>query len=206
MANPNNPSGLWAVKMMDGTPYHPHITLGYATGASGAIGLGDPLKYTGTNNATAIQGWDIGRLPEVAVADPGDGDPIWGVCVGVVPETADSTIYRVDSTVRLIEMDIRPNVIWRCQSNAGGTAFAVTDMGQHTSLATGSLSTVTGRSGWSIDTGIAPGVDPSDQVLLMGLSDMGPGKNAFGTYAWFDILINNHAFMQAADAGRSTGI
>lgn len=207
MANPTKNFGLWPVRMMDGTAYTPHVTLCYATGASGAIFRGDPIKFTGTNNAAEIQGWEIGRLPEVAPADAGDADPVWGVCVGVVPETDDSLIYRADSTVRLIQVDIRPNVVWRIRCNTGGTALAVTDIGQHVSMAAGAGGDTTlGLSSWCIDTAIAPGVDPSDQLLLLGLSDLGPGKNTVGANAVYDVLINNHAFMQAADAGRSTGI
>lgn len=208
MANLNSPSGLWPVRMADGSPYYPHVTLCYAPASYGtAIFLGDPVMTSGTANAAETLGWPIGRLPEVNVAADGDGDPIWGVCIGVVPVTASSTIYREASTLRLIEVDRRPNVVWRCQTDALGTALTVAEMGLHTSFKVGTGSTVTGRSGWTIDTSITPSVDVSQQILLENFSDLGPGKNEVGSaYSWVDFIINNHALMQGADLGRSTGL
>ena len=85
IANVDAPFGLRPVRYASsGKPYTGGFNLYFATGSTGAIYIGDPVIATGTANTTEVQGHAIGTLPSCSVAADGDGDPITGVCVGVL--------------------------------------------------------------------------------------------------------------------------
>lgn len=200
MSNINAPFGLRPVRYLDGRPYNWAVEYYFATGATGAIRPGDPVVEAGSANTAEVQGWAPGTLPTCTVAADGDGDPITGVCVSVLPVTRDSTIYRENSTDRIICVARGPDLVFEVQADAGGTALAATDVGLHAVLKAGTTSTL--RSDWTLDTSVAPSNDPSNQVKILGFGK-GP-KNEIGAYAVVEVLINNHMLANVDDAGRST--
>lgn len=203
MANTNAPFGLRPRKYLNGAPYNGQCRSYFATGASGAIFPGDPVIIAGSSNTAEFAGHQPGTLPTVTVALDGDADPITGVCVGVQAVTRDSVPYREDSTDRIILVADDPNIIFEVQADAGGTALAATDVGAYAVLQAAAGSTVTGISGWALDTAVAPvNNDPSFQLLIMSFVD--DVKSEIGAYARVNVIINNHAYAQAADAGRAT--
>lgn len=205
MANVNAPFGLRPVRYYSGAPYNGACNEYFATGATGVIAIGDPVVLAGSANTSEVQGRAAGTLPTVTVALDGDGDPILGVCVGVIPVTRDSAVYRADSTDRIIQVADDPNLVFQVQTNADSTAWAATDVGSYANLKVGTASTVYGRSTWTGDTTDGPdNADPSNQLLIVGLSKL-PG-NAIGAYAVWDVLINNHQLANVADGGRFTGV
>lgn len=202
MANINAPFGLRPVRYLDGRPYNGAVDLYFATGATGAIRPGDPVVEGGSANTTEVNGFPPGSLPTCQIALDGDGDPITGVCVGVLPDTRDSTTYRVTSTDRVIAVARGPDLIFEVQADASGTALAATDVGQHACLKVGTTSTL--WSDWTLDTSDAPANDPSNQLKIMGFSKN--PKNEIGAYAVVEVLINNHTLSNVDDAGRTTAI
>ncbi len=206
MANPNSPFGLRPVRYASsGKPYTGGFNTYLATGATGAIYIGDPVVMAGSANSTAVQGFEVGTLPTVTVAADGDGDPILGVCVGVMPVTDSSTVYRADSSDRIIYVADDPDLIYWCQIDTASTDWAVTDVGSYANLKAGTGSTFTGKSGWFGDTTDGPdAADPSNQLLIMRLANI-PG-NAAGEYAIWEVMINNHQLANVADGGRFTGV
>lgn len=204
MSNVNAPFGLRPVRYLSGAPYNGQARAYFATGASGAIYIGDPVMIAGAANTAEFAGYAPGTLATVAVASDGDGDPITGVCVGVLATNRDSVPYRENSTDRIIMVADDPNIIFVGQCDTAGTDWAGTDVGSYANMLVGTGSTVTGLSGWTLDTSDAPDTnDPSNQLLILGLHSA--PDNAIGEYARWEVLINNHAFAQAADAGRATG-
>lgn len=206
MANPNTPFGLRPVRYASsGKPYTGGFNHYFATGASGAIYIGDPVVAAGAANTTLVQGFEPGWLPTCSVAADGDGDPILGVCVGIMPVTHESTNYRVDSTDRVIMVADDPDIVYWVQSDAASTAIAGTDSFSYANLKIGTGSTFTGKSAWFLDTTDGPdAADPSNQLLILGLAKI-PG-NAIGTYSIWEVMINNHQLANVADAGRFTGV
>lgn len=205
MANTNAPFGLRPVRYMDGRPYNGAVVQGFATGATGAIYVGDPVVLAGAANTSTFMGWQPGTLPTVTVALDGDGDVIYGVCVGVVPVTRDSTPYRENSTDRIILIANGPDLVFWGQCDAAGTAWAGTDVGSYANMLVGTGSTVTGRSGWTLDTTDVPdNNDPSNQLLILGLAPV--PNNAIGAYSVWEVLINDHQLANVADGGRATGV
>lgn len=206
MANVNAPFGLRPLRYASGLPYNGAFKEYFATGATGAIFKGDPVVLAGSANTAEVQGRGPGTLPTVTVALDGAGDPILGVCVGVLPVTRDSTPYRENSTDRIILVVDDPNLVFEVQCDALGTAFAATDIGAMTNLIVGSGNTSTGLSGWVLDTaGSAPVANQASwQVLLVGFS---PAiDNEIGAYARMLVMINNHQLANIGDAGRFTAV
>lgn len=200
MANTNAPFGLRPVRYASGAPYNGACNLYFATGATGALFIGDPVIANGAANTAEVQGFPAGTLPGCQIALDGSGDPITGVVVGVLPVTADSTTYRATSTDRIIMVADDPDLIFQVQQDNGG-AIATTDVGLNVVLATGSGgSTVTGLSSWVIAAATAPANTVAYQLYLERLAPL-PG-NAIGDYAVWECRINNHQLANVADAGR----
>lgn len=204
MANTNAPFGLRPVRYVDGRPYNGAVDYYFATGASGAICIGDPVIAAGSANTSEVNGFPPGSLPTCGIASDGDGDPFTGVCVGIVADTRDSTPYRVDSTDRIIAVARGHDLVFEVMANADGTALAATDVGLHGNLKVGTGSTVTGVSAWTFDTADPPANDPSNQVKILGFSKR--NNNEIGAYAVIEVLINNHELANVDDGGRSTAV
>ena len=205
MANVNAPFGLKPIRHAAGQPYNGAANEYFATGATGAIYIGDPVVAAGSANTAEVQGRAAGTLPTVTVAADGDGDPIIGVCVGVVPATRDSTVYRENSTDRIILVADSADLIFIGQCDTAGTDWAATDSGAYANMLVGTGSTVTGKSGWTLDTTDGPDTaDVSNQLRVVRLHAR--PDNAIGEYAVWEVMINNHMLVNVADAGRFTGI
>ena len=205
MANVNAPFGLRPIRYASGAPYNGAVNEYFATGATGAIFIGDPVVAAGSANTAAVQGREAGTLPTVTVAVAGDGNDILGVCVGVVPVTRDSTIYRENSTDRIILVADDPNLVFIGQTDAASTAWAATDSGAFANLLTGTGSTGSGLSGMTLDTTDGPDVaDVSNQLRIIRVH--GRIGNEIGAYAIWEVMINNHDLANVNDGGRFTGV
>ncbi len=205
MPNVNAPFGLRPVRNASNAPWTGGCREYFATGATGAIFKGDPVVLAGSANTSEVQGRAPGTLPTVTVAADGDGDPIHGVCVGVLPVTYDSVIYRADSTDRIILVADDPDLIFVGQCDTAGTDWAATDVGSYANMLVGTGSTATGLSGWTLDTTDGPdSADPSNQLFIMGL--YAASDNEIGEFARWEVRINNHGYGNVADGGRFTGV
>ena len=207
MANTNAPFGLRPIRYVDGRPYNGAVDYYFATGATGAIRPGDPVVESGTTNTSEVISvagtFPPGTLQTCTVALDGSGDPITGVCVGVVPETRDSTTYRVTSTDRVIAVARGHDLVFEVQADAGGTALAAADIGLFAVLK--AATTATETSDWTLDTSVAPTTTAGFQLKLMGFSKK-PKNGEIGAYAVVEVIINNHTLAHIADAGRAAAI
>jgi hypothetical protein len=78
---------------------------------------------------------------------------VTGVVVGIVPTLAlQGYKYRPASTDCYVLVADDPDLVFECQEDAVGGALAVADVGLNADMTSGSLSTVTGRSGFQLDT------------------------------------------------------
>lgn len=203
MANTNAPFGMRPVRYASGAPYNGACNAYFATGATGDIFIGDPVIINGTSNTTEFAGYAPGTLPGIQIALDGTGDPITGVCVGVLAVTRDSTPYRATSTDRIIMVADDPNLIFHVQQDAGG-AIISTDVGLNVVLAVGTGSTATNRSAWVIAGATAPAATAAYQLYLERLAPL--PNNAIGDYAVWEVSINNHQRANVGDAGRFTNV
>lgn len=186
MANVNAPFGLRPVADAFGRPWNGALTVMTTTTGDGtAIGIGDPLLALGTSTTNT----DGTITKDVKIA--ATTDVIEGVCVGVIPDTSTSTIYRAASTVRRLLVCTDPDALYECQEGTGGTALAAADLGLNISLAIGSPSTTTGLSGATLDNGTEATTNTL-ALKLMGVSSR--PNNAIGDSCIWLVKLNRSRY------------
>lgn len=208
MANTDAPFGLRPVRYKTGAPYQGQSNAYFATGATGQIAPGDPVTLTGSANTTAFGIYEPGWLQQVSLATQGDGNPIVGVCVGVLPVTSTSTTYRATSTDRIILVADAPDLVFEVQADddADSTNWSAAVTGYFANLASATADTNYGISQWELDGSDVPAADYSNQVYLLGLAKR--TGNALGPFSVWEVMINLHQLTPGAisDAGRFEAI
>lgn len=151
MANVNTPFGMRPVRYRNGTPWNGGATRYFVPSTDAtALYLGDPVIIAGSADADGV--------PTVTLATAGSGAYLLGAVVAVDPVDGagasgrDSTTYRAASTARYVWVADSPDVIFEMQEDAVGGALAVTDVGLNADLVSGNGSTITGLSGFQLDT------------------------------------------------------
>lgn len=147
MANSNAPTGLRPVRYRSGAPYNGACNTYSVPASDGtALFVGDPVIIAGSADAAGVA--------TITRATAAGGAYISGVVVGFEPLRTDLTVlHRAASTLRNVYVADDPNLVFEIQEDGIGGALAVTDVGLNADLiATASGSTVTGKSGWSLDT------------------------------------------------------
>ena len=150
MANTDAPFGFRPVMHRGGAPFSGGVNLYMATSGS-AMYLGDAVFITGQSNSAEQDGNPPGSVPIVTLAATTNTVPISGIIVGVVPASADSTVYRPATKAnRLLWVMDDPNVLLEVQCD---TTVTQEDIGNACSLVTTHAgSTVTGLSGEEVGT------------------------------------------------------
>lgn len=185
MANADTPFGLRPVRYISGAPYNAAVNF-YSTAAGDgtAIFLGDPVKLSGTSQTIS------GRIYK-DVDQAATGDVVVGVCVGVLPVTADSLIYRAASTQRILMVADDPNLLFEIQEVSGGTALTANDIGLNADFVVGSGSTTSGMSGVELNNA----TEATTNTLDLQIVDfVNREDNAIGEHAKFLVRINRHQF------------
>ena len=102
MANPDVARGLIPSRTLQGVPYCGQVQTFLATGDTGAIYIGSPVKHGGTSAV-----FNDHRYTTVAGGFT-TADTVIGVCVGVEAVTRESDVFRATSTDRLIHVCTDP--------------------------------------------------------------------------------------------------
>lgn len=195
MANANRAAGLAPVQYLNGAPWSGQVRI-YSIAAAYAtkLAIGDPVASSGTADASGVPGI-------VRAADTG---AIRGVIVGLgsLNPTALANPSNLDQTIRpgaaqsgtwYAAVVDDPNVIFEVQE--GGTPLVAADTGLNTNLtivdANNFLSQVVLDNADKAATATL-------QVKLLGLVQR--VDNAYGQYAKWLVLINNHE-LRAGIAG-----
>lgn len=155
MANANTPFGLWPVRDTTGRVWTGASNIYYVASTLGTgVFLGDPLIPTGTSDANGI--------PGVTLATAGATNYLIGPMVGIVSAgeplvsvTRDMPIYRPASTAQYILVADDPNLLFKGQEDGDGGVMSVNDSMTNVDLISGTGSTVTGYSGWLLDSSTA---------------------------------------------------
>lgn len=180
MANVNRANGARPVKMITGAPYTGQCNKYYVPSTDGtAIFVGDFVKSGGTCDAAGV--------PTVAIAAA--GDTLRGVVVGVVPDTADSLIYRAASTARYVLVADDPNLIFEIQADNGGANLALVDVGENADILVTGGSTTTGQSATELDSSTHQ--TASAQLRILGFAQRQDNEPA-SNYAKVLVKINEH--------------
>lgn len=179
MPNANVAFGLKPVKMADGSPYNGatnpvHAPSSYAT----ALYIGDPVKLSGTADATGIPGVILSATGEV----------IHGVIVGFQDQPSMVLGYGAASTTRYPLIATGQDILFEIQDDGVGGAIAATDIGLNVDLIAAAGSTYSRRSGYMVDTS-TKATTATLQVRILGLVQR--PDNEIGTNAKLLVTINN---------------
>ncbi len=165
MANPTSGFGFVPVGHISGAGSFTGQVNRYYVAAddSNALFLGDPLVLTGDFHTDGT--------PIITIATVGTGvttDKITGVLVGVEPTTAmPAQKHRLASTATYVLVNDDPGTIFKVR---GDGAYATTDHGSTCQIVSGSGNTVTGLSGYLLDSSeIAQ--TATDQLIIVGASN-----------------------------------
>lgn len=199
MANANKPQGLSPVKHLLGASMVGQGNIYYIASDNGdAFAIGDPVKSSGSSDSNGV--------PGIALATAGAGNAIRGVIVGfgryesllANPANLDSNVIPATKSYAYYALVIDdPWVIFEVQEQGSGTALTAAEVGLNADLVSGSNNGYV--SGWQLNNA-GEGTGATLQVRLLGLTRK--SDNAFGYYAKWLVLINNHE-LKAGVAGVS---
>lgn len=192
MANANVASGMNPV-MMDGSPWSGQgMLVAFKSGDSNNIFIGDPLIPAG--------GVDPYGVPYVTIAVAGATNTVLGSFIGIhngpavgamatSPVTRDLPVYRQASIANYGLMTTSRDQFYAMQEDGLGGAIAASTGGfANGNLIAGAGSTVTGFSGWLLDSSTVASGNATYQVKVCGLL-RGP-DNALGLAAKWLVQIN----------------
>lgn len=188
MANANVATGLIPYRRTTGEPYNGAANIYYVPAAvSSNIFIGDPLTWL-TNAA------DANGIPSVTLATAGSSNNILGAMVGIVsggepiiPVTRDLPVYHQASTAGYILVADDPDLLYHVQENGSMVQGAP---GRNVNLVSGSGSTITGYSGWQLNSS-SLNTTNTLQMKIMRLLEQ--ADNAVGTNAKWLCRINLNA-------------
>jgi len=189
MANANAPRGLIPVQQ-NGLPTIGSYNIYYVPASYGsAIYIGDPVIPSGDSDSQGI--------PGVTLASAGGGAYLVGSMCGIVaggqPQVAvtrDQPIYHPASTAQYILVCDDPNQLFAIQEDSVGGALTTANSWANADLVSGSGSTVTGYSGWQLDSSTA---NTTNTLQLRILRLLQEADNAIGTNAKWIVRINLHS-------------
>ena len=198
MANNNFAFGLQPIND-NGSPWSGQGRLVYfPSSQTGNIFRGDPLVPLGGSDA-----WGV---PAVGIASAGATNTILGAFIGPSngPSGSGKTllqsdpIYRAGSIANYGFVCDDPNQLYTIQEDSVGGAIAAATGGfANGNLVAGSGSTVTGFSGWLLQSsGVSSSANPTYQLRLLELT-RGP-DNVIGNYARWTVRINLPALWGAS--------
>ena len=201
MANVDAPFGLKPVRHLNGNPWNGStqrclIEDDYGT----ALFVGDPVTLTGAAGSDDTTG-----LPVIQIATAAHSNSVYGVIVSFEPDPDNlSRIYLPATTGGYAHVCIDPDVIFIIQDD-GDEDLDGSDIGANALLnSTGdSGSTITGLSGWQLETGTVT-ADTTYQLVILQKHHV--EDNAMGANCIWEVLISNHVLRRIAAATGQLGI
>lgn len=185
MANADRVAGFLPVRHATGAPYNgASRVFSTAAGDATAIYLGDPVKLSGTSST-------VNGVVYTDVAQAATGNVIVGIVVGVLPDTAESLIYRAASTTRRVLVATDPMLEYEIQEVSGGTPLAAADIGLNADFVVGTGSATTGLSGVKLNN-VGEATTNTLDCQILGL--VARADNEVGANAKWLVRINRHQF------------
>ena len=192
MANSNAPFGLRPVAYMSGAPYNGAARVYYVpVGNATALFLGDPVNLS-ANTA------DANGVPAVVIASAGAADQVLGSFAGIannagsltIPLLQSQTPYLAASQAAYVYVTDDPFLLYEIQEDSVGGAMGAGAGGGNAELVAGTGSTVTGQSGWMLDSSTLSQVGTDATFQLRIIQALQQTDNAIGNYCKWLVKIN----------------
>ncbi len=192
MANANAPIGLRPYRRTNGEPYNGAANVYYVpSSVASNVFVGDPVTYL-----TAAA--DANGIPAVTPATAGSSNNVLGSVVGIVSAgepviavTRDLPIYHQASTAGYILVSDDPDLLYEVQENGNMGAQAPN---RNVNLVAGSGSTVTGLSGWQLNSST---LNTTSTLQMRVIRMLQQADNVAGTNAKWLCRINLNALTSA---------
>lgn len=198
MANVQRPAGLTPIGYLNGAPWNGQGRTYYIPSTdTNAYAIGDPMVLAGDADAAGVA--------SVTIVTAGSTNPVLGSLLGygssinggvTDPSNINTTIIpATKSHGYYVMIADDPNTIFEVQEIGTGTYFTSAEVGLNCSLVATAGANNTGHngyvSGWMLDNTTEAGTSTL-QMKILGLVQR--VDNAFGQYAKYQCLINNHIF------------
>lgn len=197
MANVQQAFGLKPVRYMSGKPYTGACETFIAPDDySTDLYIGDPVVLTGEYSDTAFPH----RHPEINLATAAATNPLCGAIVGFNPTPGVvANGYGAADTYREVLVATDPDLLFEIMEDSDSNAVTAVEMGLNAIMVAGSGSSVTKRSGWTLDSTSAA----ADATFALTIRDIANrADNAFpADYAKLLVSINLHQYRLAPVAG-----
>jgi len=184
MANLDAAAGLRPVRLGSASGYCARETKYFIPATdSTAVFIGTPVKLAGSADTDGTH---------ATVTAASSTDECVGVVTAVLPDNADSLIYRAASTARYVMVADDPAQVFEVQEVSGGTALTAAAVGLNANWAGSGGSTSTGLSSIELNNATEATTATLDFQIL-GLSPV--SGNALGEHAKWLVKLNNHQFV-----------
>lgn len=189
MANANTPRGLQPYAYAWGAPWGGAVRV-YAVPANNATALflGDPVKLiTDSSDGNGIQ--------NVVIGSAAGGAYNLGAFMGrannagqtTITVTQDQTPYLPATTAAYVYVTDDPFLLYWAQEDSDAGAMSAGASGRNVDLIAGTGSTVTGQSGWQLDSSTLQTTNTLQMRIIQALQEV---DNAVGTTGTPDIGVN----------------
>lgn len=184
MANSNAPFGFRPVRYRDGKDYRGAVNAYNCPASDGtALGIGDPVIIAGSATADG--------LATITRATAAGGAFVSGVVVGFVfTDPVPTTKHRPASTNLTVLVADDPDLLFEAQEDSVGGNLALTNVGQNIDFIAGTLSSITGLSGFMLDSSTA-NTTATLQCRIEGFSS-DPSNETPGSFGKYLVSFNLH--------------
>lgn len=199
MANVNGPFGMRPYAYAWGGPYNGAVSVYYVPPTNAAaLYLGDPIALIGSSS-------DANGVPGVQIGTAGASNFILGPFLGMANNAGQPVItvqwttpvYLPASTAAYIYVADDPNLLHVIQEDSVGGALTAGAAGGNANLVAGSGSTITGFSGWQLQSSsISHGTDTTKQLRVMRALQQ--QDNAIGNNAKWLVRTNLNSWSNLA--------
>ena len=199
MANTNAPFGIRPYAYRSGAPYNGAVRTYYVPVGNGtALYFGDPVILI--HNSSDGNGVQTVEIATAGTTNTTLTYAILGSFAGIsnnagtttIPLLQSATPYLAASTAAYIYVADDPTLLYVAQEDSVGGALVSGNVGQNVPLVAGSGSTVTGQSGWQLQSQTV-GTTAYQMRLVQALQE---SDNAIGTNCRWLCYINNHPWTQ----------
>jgi len=195
MANPNTPYGLRPYAYTSGAPYNGAVRVYYVpVGNATALFFGDPVKLiTNSSDGNGVQAVVIGTAAGGAYSLGTFAGRANNAGMATIPVLQSNNAYLPATTAAYIYVTDDPTLLYAAQEDSGGGSMVAGASGRNVDLIAGTGSTVTGQSGWQLDSSTLDTANTLQMRIIQGLQEV--DNTVAATNAKWLVKFNLHSML-----------